>query len=177
MPSNPSAPIQKHPKRGAIAPVPPAPDETCRYIPLSQGRFALVDASDYKWLNQWNWSAANKRGILYAVRSNGGKSHIPMHREILKPAEGLEIDHLNGDGLDNRRSNLRIASRAENLRHRKTFRNNKSGFKGVTYIKTNGKWKATLNLGTFETPEQAARAYDEVIRKLFGRFAKTNFDE
>jgi hypothetical protein len=100
-----------------------------------------------------------------------------MHRVILDAPEGSEVDHVNGDGLDNRRKNIRLVTRTENLRHQKTFRNSKSGYKGVTFNPVNGRWKATLNLGTFDSAEEAARAYDRVIRRLFGSLAKTNFED
>ncbi len=99
-----------------------------------------------------------------------------MHRLIMDCPDGMDVDHINGDGLDNRRENLRIVTRSQNLRNRKTFKNSKSGFKGVIFNPVNGKWKAIINLGTFDTSEEAAKAYDEAIKKLFGPLAKPNFD-
>jgi HNH endonuclease len=151
-----------------------------KHIPLRQGLFAIVDDKDYDWLNQWKWSIKNSRGILYATRSTGSRGEqitIWMHRLIMKSPQEMEVDHVNGNGLDNRRENLRIVTRAENLRNRKTFKNSKSGFKGVVFNPVNGKWRVTINLGTFDTPEKAARVYDEAVKKLFGALGKTNFDD
>lgn len=174
---------QKPAKRSMKNVEPPSPrDANSSFIPLSQNKFALVDRADFDWLNQWNWSAVNAKHTFYATRGVKlpGKifsQHLSMHRQIMDAPGGTEVDHINGDGLDNRRSNLRIVTRTENMRSRKTFRNSKSGFKGVQYNPVNGRWKATLNIGTFDRAEEAARAYDGVARKLFGAFAKTNFDD
>ncbi len=152
-------------------------------IPLSQGLFALVDDEDYEWLNQWKWTAhLGPGGRVCAYRKvDQGKGklgrNIWMHRAMLNAPADMEVDHINGDALDNRRENLRLASRAQNLRNRKTFRNSKSGFKGVVFNPVNGKWRVTINFGTFDTPEEAATAYDEALKKLFGKFAKPNLDQ
>lgn len=148
-------------------------------IPLSKGFFATVDDEDFEWLSQWKWSFD---GHAYAIRFIGqGKGEIRqalyMHRVIVKAPAKMEVDHVNGDALDNRRGNLRLVTRSQNLRNRKTFKSNKSGFKGITFNPINRKWKATINLGTFDTAEEAARAYDDAITKLFGSVAKPNFEE
>ncbi|MBI4675021.1 MAG: HNH endonuclease [Chloroflexi bacterium] len=174
-------PSRKHAKRSIQSvETPQPPDEQCCYIPLTRNAFALVDNSDFEWLNQWNWILSNSRGRLYARRAisrfEGGGS-IVMHRQIMDPPAGMEVDHINGDGLDNRRANLRLVTKEQNLRSRRTFKNNTSGYKGVVFNSKNGRWRASLNIGTFDTPEEAARAYDRVIRNLFGSLAKPNFDE
>lgn len=98
-----------------------------KQIRLAQGFSTLVDDEDYDWLNQWKWHAMVLRegNLIYAsraVRGADGKQHpLMMHRFILNPPKGVEVDHMNGNALDNRRSNIRLASRAENLRNRKTF--------------------------------------------------------
>lgn len=154
-----------------------------KQILLTKGYSATVDDEDFEWLNQWKWFAMSLRNgnLLYAgraVRGEDGKQHtLLMHRFIMNPPAGAEIDHINGNGLDNRRANLRLATTAENLRNRGVFRNSKSGYKGVVYNPANGKWKVTINLGTFDTPEEAARAYDDAITKLFGTLARPNFDD
>jgi len=155
-------------------------------IPLTQGKFALVDEADFEWLSQWTWHA-HSRG--YAARNSGlreGKRRkILMHREIVKPAEGLHTDHINGDRLDNRRVNLRVCTQAENNCNRLKRADNTSGFKGVYRHSDRNKprpWVAKIHgnrryvhVGCYATPEEAARAYDEAALKLHGEFAQLNF--
>ncbi len=98
-----------------------------------------------------------------------------MHRLIAQPPEGMEVDHVNGDSLDNRRSNLRVVSRRENLRNRRGW-STRSPYKGVNYDKKRGKWKLHI-APEFDTPEEAARAYDKIARILYGEHAHLNFPE
>lgn len=102
-----------------------------------------------------------------------------MHRLILDVPKGAEVDHINGNGLDNRRRNLRICTRSENQWNRRLAPNNTSGFKGV--YRFQGKWRAQIqsfgkkiHIGLYETRIEAARAYDEVAIKCHGDFAATN---
>jgi hypothetical protein len=155
-------------------------------IPLSQGKVALVDDADYQYLSQWKWSAEQVRqsGKFYAIRHVWkDKKNIRMHRLIMGEPRSVQIDHINGDGLDNRRCNLRTASHADNQRNRGKQRNNQAGFKGVHINKrvVVTRYVATLNLngkcvhiGTFATPEEAARAYDLAAAKYHGEFACLN---
>lgn len=151
-------------------------------IPLTKGFVATVDEADYEYLMQWKWSAhVGPGGRVAAYRKVGqGKGQLTknewMHRAILAVPEELEVDHINGDALDNRRANLRLATREQNLRSRSTFKNNKSGYKGVVFDNKSKRWRAYLNIGPFDTPEEAARAYDDAVIKLFDQFAKPNFD-
>lgn len=151
---------------------------------LSQGKVALVDDEDYEWANQWNWCAEKKRnGRFYAGRFDRiTKQQLVLHREILQAPKRMQVDHINGDGLDNRRSNLRLATHTENLRNRGMNSNNRSGYKGVSWHKQRGKWCAKImvgrrgiSLGLFFDPVEAALAYDEAARNYFGEFAWTNF--
>jgi len=105
-----------------------------------------------------------------------------MHRVILDAPMNMLVDHINGNGLDNRRENLRICTNTENLRNRGKDRDNTSGYKGVVIKKGEKKFRAqirvnqkTIHLGSFSTPEEAARAYDDAAREYFGEFAWTNF--
>ena len=104
-----------------------------------------------------------------------------MHNVI---AGAPQVDHVNGDGLDNRRANLRPASTAQNARNRSRPSTNRSGFKGVSWVRDRGHWRAgikvdgrSLNLGSFADPVEAAKAYDEAARRLHGKFARPNFPE
>lgn len=146
-------------------------------IPLTQGKVALVDDEDYEWLNQWKWRFGDY-AIRTLPRDSGPIRFVRMHRLIMAAPAGLEVDHINGNPLDNRRKNLRLCSHAENTRNTKIH--NRTGFKGVqpngkgwtAKIKTLGK---TKYIGFYRTPEEAAKAYDQKAVELFGEFARTNF--
>jgi hypothetical protein len=154
-------------------------------IPLTRGQVALVDAEDYERLNAFKWCATRNRVTAkwYAIRGvlvAGKSTTIKMHREILLAPTTAQIDHQNGNGLDNRRENLRIATNAQNLFNRGPQRNNSSGFKGVCFHKQAQKWKAEIafrgqrkHLGLFTTPEDAHAAYIAAATQLHGEFAKT----
>jgi hypothetical protein len=155
-------------------------------LKLSQGKFAVVDDEDYEELAKYKWRAQKGGYTFYAVRSSylkdGKHNVILMHRVILDAPKGMFVDHINGDGLDNRRCNLRLCTHAENIRNSKTRRDNTSGYKGVYLLKHDRKWCACLSvngvtrhLGRFTTPEAAARAYNEAAEKYYGRFARTNY--
>ena len=147
-------------------------------IPLTQGKIALVDDEDYSSLasRKWHYNVSG-----YACGNMMGK-RVFMHRELIKATVDLEVDHINGDTLDNRKSNLRLCTHAENMRNRKMQKNNTSGYKGVYWGKKINKWRSKIRhnwvviaLGDYETAEEAARVYDAAAIKLFGPFAKTNF--
>lgn len=145
-------------------------------IPLTRGMFALVDDEDYEFLSQWKWFCDSNN---YAAR--GCKERILMHRLINKTPEGLDTDHINGNRLDNRRSNLRSAHRWQNAVNRPRQSNNTSGFKGVSLHKRNGKWQAWViqnkiqyHLGYFQTKYDAAAAVDREALKRTGEFARLN---
>jgi hypothetical protein len=158
-------------------------------IPLTRGYVALVDDEDYERLAQYKWHANASRRVIYAVRcgwANGRTIHIQMHRDILRlePGDPRRGDHINHDGLDNQRINLRVCSVAENTRNSRKPRRGltSSGFKGV--YKQAGKIYASIHaggrrnfLGVFESEIDAAVAYDKAARKHFGEFACCNFPE
>jgi hypothetical protein len=168
-----------------------------RRIPLTQGRFALIDPADYLHLSRYKWRLCRTRGknTFYAERSirlpNGRYSRILMHREVLSlskgelihAAEDCVIDHINGNGLDNRRANLRLATVAQNAWNSKK-RNSRSGYKGVWFAADKGLWRAAIvyhgrriHLGYFKNKIAAAKAYDAAARKYYGEFAKPNFSK
>lgn len=154
-------------------------------IPLSQGKFALVDNEDYERVmavGKWHYTTLGYAQIR--VIKNKKKEDILMHRFImgLKPGDKLIVDHRFGDGLDNRKENLRVCTHAQNISNRvKMNKNNTSGFRGVTFDKQKGKWQAKICFnrkhmfcGYAETPEAAALKYNDFATKYFGEFAVLN---
>jgi hypothetical protein len=159
-----------------------AQDGLTRAIPLTKGMVAIVDASDYEWLMQWTWGAIKPGRTYYASRQttgdNGKKIIIAMHQLIA----GAFADHINGNGLDNRRENLRSATVQQNNFNRPGNFGAASPYKGVFPVRGGRKWQASIKcnnqgyyLGTFESQEAAARAYDAKAKELFGEFAWLNF--
>ncbi len=153
-----------------------------RAILLTHGQVAIVDAADFVWLSQWSWHAKKDRSTFYVVRNtptvNGRRDTISMHQMIC----GKGADHIDGDGLNNTRSNLRLATSRQNSCNRGANKNSASGFKGVTWYKPRRKWRARigldgrkLHLGLFTNAEDAAMAYDAAARELHGEFARTNY--
>lgn len=120
-------------------------------VPLTQGKVALVDDEDYELVSQYKWCAQFDGYNWYAVRqdsrkkNNGKQKPIRMHSFLLQPPKGLEIDHINHDGLDNRRSNLHVCSHGENLRNWSKVRGI-SKHTGVSWCNTHKKWKARTNI-------------------------------
>jgi hypothetical protein len=164
---------------------PPEPDDPwIRHIPLTQGLYAIVDASDFPWLSLHNWCAKKDGQTYYAMRRRNGRI-IHMHQEIMVPAEGYVVDHINGRGWDCRRSNMRICTRSQNMRNRaKCRRPCTSPYKGVTRNEETGKCRARINykgekiyLGTFDDEIEAARAYDWAAVFFHGPYARLNFPE
>lgn len=152
-------------------------------IPLTRGMFATVDASDFQWLSQWKWYVRSTYGLFYPARKIDGRP-VEMHRLILPAKVGLMVDHKNGDGLDNRRANLRYATNSQNQQNRHRLVRNTSGYRGVTWHKQAKRWQAGIALdgrryylGLFLSPVDAARAYDAQAREFFGEFARPNFSE
>jgi HNH endonuclease len=148
-------------------------------IDLSRGLIAIVDGRDYETLVQFPWHAVPSHQTHYAQRWDG-RRHLGMHVAILRPPEGIEVDHIDGDGLNNQRSNLRLATRKLNAANQRMPRNNTSGYKGVSWLKT--KWSAhiridgrLIHLGMFEDAAEAGRAYDAAAIEAWGEFAKVNF--
>lgn len=151
-------------------------------IPLTQGKVALVDDADYEWLSQWKW-AFNGRYAYRHPMINRKYHHKMMHRELIQPPPGMQVDHINGNTLDNRRSNLRICTPEQNSGNRRKSRGAiTSVYKGVWFERSTQRWgtgvqrgKCRYPLGYYDTEIEAAYAYDAGAREVFGEFAKVNF--
>lgn len=155
-----------------------------REIPLTQGKVALVDDEDAELVLAHRWCASKDRTTFYAMRASGSRSDGT--RKITRLHTFLTgwplVDHINGNGLDNRRANLRPASHSENLRNQRLSRANTSGYKGVVWHRASKRWHAriklngrTISLKYHATPEDAAHAYDAAAVELHGEFARLNF--
>ena len=150
---------------------------TFRLIRLAQPRYAKVDPADYKRLRGYEWSSRKGGRCFYALRYEAGKRGndvlISMHQDIIEVPEGMIIDHINHDGMDNRGANLRAATRSQNTCHRrKRAGATQSKYKGIHWKKRNRKWQAMITvqskriyLGHFRDEIDAAKAYDWAAQK------------
>lgn len=149
---------------------------------LGRGIFVLVDDCDFDFIRQWSWNICPKGYAIRTDRTNG-KTTVYMHKSIAEIAgisiKGLQVDHIDGDKLDNRRSNLRPATNQQNQANVGPQSNNTSGYKGVHFHKSSGKYVARIGvsykriqLGSYATAEEASKAYQDASLKYFGEFAK-----
>jgi hypothetical protein len=153
-------------------------------IKLTQNKVALVDDEDFERLKGFHWYTRKTGNLFYAVykiKKSQKSTTFYMHRIILQVLTGVPVDHVDGNGLNNQKVNLRLCTHQENMQNRKTQKNNKSGLKGVSWHKNEEKWRAVIkaegkykHLGYFPTKELAALAYNEAAVKYFGEFARTN---
>lgn len=157
------------------------------------GDLILIDDEDLELASQYRWYSyardvrprRTKRNRYVSTTVKGdGNTTLYLHRLLMGAKEGEQVDHINGDVLDNRRSNLRIATRSEQGHNRGIPGHNTSGYKGVSFYKRDQRWAAYIHLpnrgpkrflGYFDTAEEAARAYDEAAKELHGEFARPNF--
>ena len=158
------------------------------YITLHDGTEVLVDDEDLPDLARYRWTATHRpNGRIYAYRQHrdehGKYRSTYMHRQITAAPPGFDVDHVNGNTLDNTRANLRVCTRAQNIANASKTRGN-SIYKGVHQLAVSGKWKASIrangrnhHLGHFDSEVAAAQAYDEAARALHGEYAKVNFDQ
>jgi hypothetical protein len=163
-----------------------------RLIPLTKGLFAIVSPEDYDRLASCKWHAARHQRVFYAQTGTGSaktgrrKRHlVMMHRAVMGVEDERLVDHQNHNGLDNRRTNLRIATWMENCwNKRKISIDSSSQYKGVMRDKRREKWHSQIGykgkkitIGYFDNEEDAARAYDAKARQLYGQYAALNFPD
>jgi hypothetical protein len=160
-----------------------------KQIPLTQGKFALVDDEDFEFLNQFKWHAYKSRNTYYAGRKLrlgvNKRQIIIMHRQILGLEDpSIKGDHIDHNGLNNQRCNLRMATNAENCKNQKPKNGYSSKYKGVCWHKRDNKWNATIfaegkkkHLGYFIDEIEAAKAYDSAAKIYFKEFACLNFKD
>jgi hypothetical protein len=152
-----------------------------KLIKLTKGKFAKVDDRDFEWLSQFKWCLSRYAIRSVTTHSSPKQKQIRMHNDIMNPPEGMIVDHINCDPLDNRRINLRICTPDQNQINKGIPRNNKVGIKGVCKEsmakRRNKPWRAFIRgklIGYFKTPQEAGIAYNKQARVLFGEFANLN---
>jgi hypothetical protein len=151
-------------------------------IKLSFDKIVIIDTEDYDRVSQYNWCAIEDDRCWYANTFKRDGTPMAMHRLILGAPRGLLVDHIDHNGLNNRKSNLRLCTNAQNQQNRRPTRNGSSIYKGVDWCNFHNKFRARIthngkriHLGYFEDEIAAARAYDKAAKQLFGKFAFLNF--
>jgi hypothetical protein len=163
---------------------------TFRLIPLSQGKYAIVDPDDYERISRHKWYTCRRNRTYYAIRGQWSpilkkRLNISMHREIIDVPEGLVADHINHNGWDNRKANLRPATPAENAQNARYPKiNTTSKYRGVWYNKKKKRWRAVIGInntrkviGNFRDEIDAAKAYDKAAKHFYREFAILNFPD
>jgi len=159
-----------------------------RRIYLDEGKWTILDLEDYYRYAGFKWCIGGENGNFYAIRGAiAGPDKIKivrLHRLIMNAPDGVLVDHRNGDSLDNRRDNLRPATRTQNAYNARKRKNTSSRFIGIHRDKRTGRWKAQIRaqgkdiwLGRFDSEIDAARAYDAAAKKYHGEFARLNFPQ
>lgn len=149
-----------------------------KQITVTHGKVTLVDDEDFDYLNQYKWHC--NKGY---VSRTGNNKHLRMHRVIMHVQGDLQVDHIDGNPLNNQKNNLRICTSSQNNKNKKTPHTNTSGFRGVSYHVSNKKWQSQIqvdgkqiHLGYFKTPEEASISYEDFAKKTFGSFLRTQAD-
>lgn len=159
-----------------------ADEQHIKYIPLTQGKFAIVDTEDFDWLMERKWHVQTNKWNSYAMACiKGSKVKIPMHRLVLQATGEYVVDHINGNGLDNRRCNLRLATASTNAQNSRKQKGSKSKYKGIAWDTRGNCWigqirvnQKTILLGNFRNEIEGAYNYDIAGTKYYGEFARTN---
>ena len=145
---------------------------------LTKGYETVVDDEWYPVLTKWAWKVRITKNKVYAQRSAAGGEAVIMHRYIMMATGRSEIDHINGNSLDNRRENLRFCTRSMNMHNRGPQKNNKTGYKGVCFDKSRGKYIASIscnrkqyNLGRYKTAEEARDAYEKKQKEILAEIS------
>ena len=168
----PKIPLRKIRVKGNIA-----------HVPLNRGYVAVIDAEDVPLVAGYNWTVRTVRGLCYAFRTDRSSGYrqrrIHLHRVIARTPKRMHVDHIDGDGLNNRRANLRNVTPAENSQNRNPVKTHGTGYTGVAQPRGYKKYIASITvqavrhkLGTFDTPEDAAKAYQEASERLRGDLAR-----
>lgn len=152
-------------------------------IKLTQGKYTIVDNIDFEWVNSFKWYA-KKQGEKSKVARNitnkkGTQDTVLLHRIIMKCPKGMEVDHIDGDPLNNQRKNLRLCTKKQNRQNKGFSKNNQSGYKGVTlhrnvyevYVRKNNRHTF---VGSHKNKHEAAKIYNKEAKKVFGKFSKLN---
>ncbi len=149
------------------------------YVPLTRGYEAVIDAGDVALVDGMHWQAKPGRRDTHTVYAASGIASNKMHRIVMSAPDGMEVDHIDGNGLNNRKSNLRLSTREQNRWNVSKRPDNTSGHKGVTFEKETGKWLACIRafgvqkkLGRFKCPTSAAIAYAKASREMHGEFGR-----
>jgi hypothetical protein len=158
--------------------------KTIKLLSKFHGKVAKIDDSDYELISSFHWSFHKTKNGEYARtwRNEGGKNKFYlMHRIILCPPRGVQVDHQNMNGLDNRRSNLRLCNHSENMCNRRPRKDSTSKIKGVGFVKRINRWQVRIQkdnkriyLGIFLSRKKAVETYNNVAQKLHGQFARLN---
>jgi hypothetical protein len=150
-------------------------------ISLTKGKYVIVDDEDYEYLNQFTWQLSKGHYTNYAIRTYRKKAckrkTMRMHRVIMNPPSHLQIDHKDGNGLNNQKENLRICTQSQNIGNRGVMKNNTSGVKGVHWDKNAKKWRARLGmngkrkcLGIYDDLDEAKDVYIKAAKEFFGEY-------
>jgi len=158
-------------------------DGDIAYVPLTQGCTAIIDAEDAALIGQYNWYVQLAPQTVYAVRNHpedGRQKQVRMHREIVKTPDGLKADHIDGNGLNNRKSNLRNCTQEQNSRNQRPQTGGTSAYKGVFWHKASVKWQAQIgykylrkHLGYFDSEQEAHAAYCRASAEIHKEFGRT----